>query len=221
MIKRLNYGRNPNIGVFIKANDSVAIVPKGCPKRFSSALEKSLEVEVHKTNISGTSLIGAMIAMNNNGIVLPRNAFHEEVERFKDMDMSVGVLDDKFTALGNLMVINDNGGVVSPNFTRESIKTIEDTLDIEVEARMIAGFRTIGSIGIATNKGAIIHPTVSEEELEFVESTLRVYVDVGTINRGVGFVRTGIVANSNGAIMGEETTGPEIARIEDVLGFLE
>jgi len=29
------------------------------------------------------------------------------------------------------------------------------------------------------------------------------------------------VANSNGVLVGEETTGPELARIEEALGFLE
>ncbi|MFQ5887248.1 MAG: translation initiation factor IF-6 [Candidatus Hydrothermarchaeales archaeon] len=221
MIERVNYSGNPNIGVFMRANDKIALVPEGCPDRFSPVLERSLEVEVFKSTISGTSLIGAMIAMNNNGIVLPKNAYREEIKAFKSLDMHVEVLDDKFTALGNLLMVNDFGGIIGPNFTKDSKRRIEEALDIEVESGMIAYFRTVGAIGIATNKGAVIHPMVSEQDLELVESLLKVYVDVGTINRGVGFVRTGIVANSNGALMGQQTTGPEIARIEDVLGFLE
>jgi translation initiation factor 6 len=159
--------------------------------------------------------------MNNSGIVLPKNAYKEEIKAMKSLGMNIGVLDDKYTALGNLMMVNDCGGIITPNFTKKSKKRVEETLDIEVESTMIADFRTVGAIAAATNKGAVIHPMVNEEDIELVESLLKVYVDVGTINRGVGFVRTGIVANSQGAIMGQLTTGPEIARIEDVFGFLE
>ncbi len=221
MIERVNYRGNPNLGVFMRANDNIALVPEGCTDSFSTVLKRSLEVEVFKCQISGTSLNGAMIAMNNNGIVLPKNAYKEEIKALKSLGINVGVLDDKYTALGNLILVNDNGGIITPNFTKKSKKRIEETLDIEVESTMIADFRTVGAIGAATNKGAVIHPMVNEGDIELVESLLKVYVDVGTINRGVGFVRTGIVANSQGAVMGQLTTGPEIARIEDVFGFLE
>ncbi|MFQ5975204.1 MAG: translation initiation factor IF-6 [Candidatus Hydrothermarchaeales archaeon] len=220
MIERVNYGGNPNLGVFMRANDRIALAPEGCSDRFLSMLERSLQVKIFKSQISGTSLIGAMIAMNNKGIVLPKNAYREEIEALKTLDMNIEVLDDKLTALGNLLMINDFGGIINPKFTKKSKRKIEDALDIEVESTMIADFRTVGAIGIATNKGAVIHPMVSEEDVELVEGLLKVYVDVGTINRGVGFVRTGIVANCNGAVMGQLTTGPEISRIEDVLGFL-
>lgn len=221
MLDRVNYSGNPNIGVFVKANDKIALVPEGCHERFISVLERAIEVDVKRTSIIGTSLIGAMIAMNNKGIVLPRNVYKEEIKAIKSTDMNVEVLDDKCTALGNLIMANDFGGIIGPNFSRDSKKRIEDALEIEVESSSIADFRTVGAIGIATNKGVILHPMVTEEDLGRIEGLLKVYVDVGTINRGVGFVRTGIVANSNGAVMGQQTTGPEIARIEDVLGFLE
>ena len=37
---------------------------------------------------------------------------------------------------------------------------------------------------------------------------------------GSEFVRSGLIANSSGAIIGNRTTGPELARIEEALGFL-
>jgi translation initiation factor 6 len=220
MIKKTVFGRNPNIGVFCKANNRFILVPKNSPKIFFRDVKETFEEDVYKVNVSGTSLIGVMISLNDKGLILPKNIFEDELKEFKDLDINVGVLNDKMTALGNLILANDNGGIVNPDFRKESIKMIEDVLDIEVETGLVGGFRALGSIGIATNKGALIHPMVSEDELEWIESILKVEVDVGTVNRGVGFVKTGLVANSRGAIMGSETTGPEIARLEDVLGFL-
>lgn len=220
MIQRVSFRRNPNIGVFCRASDKFAIIPKNSPKVFYKVVKETLDVEIHSINISGTSLLGAMISMNNNGLVLPRNVYRGEVEEFKELDVKVSGLKDRATALGNLVIANDYGVIVSPKFSRESIAIIKDTLDVEVDIGSIGGYSTIGAVGIATNNGALFHPLIKEEELEWVKEVLKVDADVGTVNRGVGFVRTGIVANSKGAIIGQETTGPEIARIEDVLGFL-
>lgn len=220
MIKKTVFGRNPNIGVFCKANDRFILVPKNSPKIFLKDVKETFEEDVYKVNVSGTSLIGVMVSLNGKGLILPKNIFEDEFKEFKTLDINVGVLNDKMTALGNLILANDYGAIVNPDFRKENIKMIEDVLDIDVEAGLVGGFRAMGSIGIATNRGALVHPMVSEDELEWIESILKVDVDVGTINRGVGFIKTGVVANSSGAIMGPETTGPEIARLEDVLGFL-
>ena len=221
MIRRAAYNRNQNIGVFSRANDHMALVPKNSTRGFSKTVEEALQVKVYRMSICGTSLLGTMITMNDHGIVLPRNAYAEEIGNFKKMDVKVGVLDDRLTALGNLMLANDNGAVVSPRFSATSARVIGDVLDVEVERGEVGGFRTIGSVGIATNKGALLHPMVDEEDVSRVEDVLKVEVDVGTVNRGVGFLRTGIIANAGGAVVGEDTTGPEIARIEDQLGLLE
>jgi len=45
-------------------------------------------------------------------------------------------------------------------------------------------------------------------------------VDVGTVNFGSPLVGSGILANSRGYVAGDETTGPELGRIEDALGFM-
>lgn len=183
-------------------------------------LKEALEVEVFPTNIAEISLLGAMMALNNNGILLPRNTTEKELKFFKGLDAKVGVIDDKPTALGNLVIANDSGAVVSTLFSAAARKEIGDVLDVEVEPRDFQGYRTVGSIGVATSKGALMHPVLTENDLESIEKLLKVEVDIGTVNRGVGYVRTGIVANSKGAVIGKDTTSPEIARIEDALALL-
>ncbi len=216
----ISYNKNPNVGVVARVNDNTALVPSSCPKDFSSTLQEELEVEVLKTNIYGTSLIGAMTVMNNTGILLPKFVYEKEVSTIKESNLNVGVLKDRFTALGNLILANDKGAIVYRKFTKGAIKVMEDTLDMEVAKGDIAGFGTVGSLGIATNKGALVHPLAREDEIEHIESVLKTDVDIGTVNRGTGFVRTGILANTKNVLLGELTTGPEITRIEDALGLL-
>ncbi len=220
MIKLISYYKNSNIGVMGRANDKIALLPPRCPGNFAMAAEETLGVEVIATEISGTSLLGPMVAMNNKGLLLPQHAYEKEKKRMKKSDITIEVLKDKYTALGNLLLLNDHGAIASRVFARRSIKAMEDAFDCEVERGKLAGYRTVGSMGVATNRGALVHPLVGEEELEWVEEILGVEVDIGTVNRGVGRVGAGIIANSKGVLVGDETTGPEIARIEESLGFL-
>jgi len=220
VIRLISYNKNPNIGVVARVNDSIALLPSLCSEDFSSAVSRELKVEVIKTNICGTSLIGSMTVMNNAGVLLPKFVYNEEIEVIKKSNLNVGILRDRLTALGNLILFNDRGAIVYRNFTRGSIKAMEDVLDLEVEKGNIAGFRTIGSTGVATNKGAIVHPLARADDIERIESVLKTDVDVGTVNRGTGFVRTGILANTKNVLLGDRTTGPEITRIEDALGLL-
>lgn len=220
MTRLISYNKNPNIGVVANINDGFAFLPSSCPEDFSSAISRELDVEVIKTNICGTSLIGSMAVVNNSGILLPKFVRKEEIETIKKSDLNIGILKDKLTALGNLILSNDRGAIVHRSFTKSSIKIMEDVLDLKVEKGSIAEFRTIGSIGVATNKGAIVHPLSKEDEIEHIESVLKTDVDIGTVNMGTGFVRTGILANAKNVLMGNTTTGPEITRIEDALGLL-
>ena len=98
---------------------------------------------------------------------------------------------------------------------------IRDTLDVEVEKGTIANSPLVGAVAVATNRGLAAHPMASEEELIFLRELFKVPVDVSTVNCGSPYLRIGVVANSHGAVVGSETTGPEMARLEVALGFVE
>lgn len=177
-------------------------------------------MEVYRSDVAEISLVGSMLALNSNGLLLPWNTTDKELKGFQLLDLNVERLNDKHTALGNLILANDFGALVSSLISKESKERIEEVLDVEVAQREYQGFKTLGSIGVATNKGALMHPDLTDEDLEDIESILKVEVDIGTVNRGIGYVRTGLVANSKGALIGKNTTSPEIARIEDALELL-
>ena len=100
-------------------------------------------------------------------------------------------------------------------------KLIEDTLDCEVETGQIAKLNIVGSVAIASNKGCLCHPKVTDKERQQMEKLFDVNVMIGTVNHGVPMVGSGLVANTKGAIIGNQTTGIEMGRIEEALGFLD
>ncbi len=221
MIRRANLNGNPNLGVAISATDKVAIVPSNLSEAMEQLIVDTLEVPVIKTPVSGSNLAGALAVGNSNGFVVSPYALDSEIEAIKESGVEVARIEDKFTAVGNIILANNFGAIVNPLLSDESLEIIKDTLDVEVERGSIAKFKITGSVAVSTNKGILAHPSATEDELAFAEGIMKVPADVGTVNRGIMLVGACAVANSNGVIVGLNTTGPELARIEEALGFLE
>lgn len=221
MIRRANLNGNPNLGVAISATDKVAIVPSNLSEAMEHLIKDALEVPVIKTPINGSNLAGALAVGNSNGFIVSPYAFDSEIEAIKEFDMEVERIPDKFTAVGNIVLANDFGAIVNPLLSDESLKIIKDVLDVEVERGSIAKSKIAGSVAVATNKGILTHPSATEDELAFVEGVMKTPADVGTVNNGIMLVGACTVANSSGVVAGLNTTGPELARIEEALGFLE
>jgi translation initiation factor 6 len=72
-----------------------------------------------------------------------------------------------------------------------------------------------------TNKGFLISTNALQSEVNFAREVFGVEGDIGTVGRGISLVGACIIANSNGAIVAKDSTGPEMARVEEALGFLD
>jgi len=124
--------------------------------------------------------------------------------------MEVGVLDSKYTALGNVICANDKGAIVSPWLSKEDCNTIEQVLGVEVLQKRIAGFNQVGAVMVANNSGAAIHPEADEEDMKEFANIMGVRVEQTTINNGVPYVMSGILVNDKMVVVGSMTSGPEI-----------
>ena len=157
----------PNIGIFTNVNDKFVLVPHGFAETKAENLAKYLHTEYIMTPVANTRLLGVLMVLNNHGILLPRTSSPEEIANLqKSTDLNVKILDTKHNALGNLISVNDKGGVISPLVEKEFIKEIEDVLDIEVIQKRIAGYDQVGAVMDANNLGAVIHPEADEEDIK-------------------------------------------------------
>jgi len=209
------------------ATDLFALFPHFVEEGTLERYSRILEVPVKVLNIGNSSLIGSLSVANSYGIVLPPLTLKEEMETLKgflrdyDIDIVVEKVDAKNTAFGNLIATNDKGCIIS-NELREYRRKIEDILNVEVVSRDVAGLSTVGSNLVITNRGGLVHPNASEEEIENLKEIFKVDILLrGTANKGNPSVGACIVANSKGAIVGGDTTGPEMLRIEEALDLIE
>jgi len=174
-------------------------------------LAKYLEVEPLYTAVANTRLMGALMSINNHGVLLPTTAYQDEYDFLKnETKLEVGVLDSKYTALGNVICANDKGAIVSPWLSKSDVETIKQILDVEVVQKRIAGLNQVGAMMVANNSGAVIHPEADEEDMKMFANVLGVHLEHSTINGGVPYVESGILANNKAVVVGSMTTGPEI-----------
>ena len=201
----------PNIGIYTKVNDDFVFVPNGFTSIKSKKLAEYLQTNVIVTSVANTSLLGILMVVNNHGILLPRTASLDEVNRLKKKtDLNVEILDVKHNALGNMMSVNDIGGIISPSLPKESLNRISDVLDIEVIQKKIAGFHQVGAVMATSPTGGVVHPETDEEDVKIIKNILRVNIEPATINGGLPFLSSGILANSKSMVVGSLTNGPEI-----------
>jgi translation initiation factor 6 len=167
-------------------------------------------------------LAGALACGNSNGILLPISICEEELAAVKSVfDGNVRVMETKKTAYGNLVLANDFVAVVDTRFKEGTIKQISDTLGVEAVRAEIAGLPYVGSLAVATNKGVLAHPLLKDDERKVLERVFKVPVDVGTVNCGIPYVGTGLIANSHAAVAGSMTTGPEMFIIGNALDVVQ
>lgn len=207
---------SPNIGVYCFSTENIVIVPPGLTNRKINQLAETLGAGVCKTTIGGSTLIGALVTGNSNGILVPHIIRDYECERIQKFT-KVGIVHSRWTALGNVVLANDHGAIIHPDASPEIANALSTDLKVKTTQGAVCGLPFVGSLGIATNKGAILSPNTRKEEQAVIESALHVEAELGTTNGGVPFVRSGILANSKGAVVGPLTRGAELMQLSRAL----
>ena len=213
---------SPSIGVYSLATDRILIAPGSVPIKKAERLSEWLKVKLVHSSIGGSILVGTLACANSNGILLPSFVKEEEVEAIQRcFKGNITVMETRKTAYGNLVLANDHGAIVDPRLKTPEIQKISETLCVEVVRGEIADLPYVGSLAVATNKGVLAHPLLKDSERQVLEQVLKVPVDVGTINCGIPYAGTGLIANIHAAIAGLLTTGPEIFIIGNALDVVK
>ncbi|MHC1626420.1 MAG: translation initiation factor IF-6 [Methanoculleaceae archaeon] len=220
MSASVGFAGDPNIGVFSRVFDDIAIIPPGAPGEFGQALRTELGVEVLVTTIQQSVVIGSLVAGNQNGLVVSGLALPDEIAVLEDR-REVLCLHGGMTAAGNLILANDYFAAVHPDIPLSVAEEIGSFLGVPVVRLTLGGVKTVGMAGCATNSGVLIHPRSSPREIAILEGVCELPIGLGTVNMGTALVGTGLVANRRGYLAGLYTSGFEMGRIEEVFGFVE
>ena len=219
---RAAFAGSAYVGVFARATDDCLLVRPDIDADLQDDLGEELDVPVAPTTVGGSGTVGALAVGNENGVLLSSRARERERDAIAEAtDLPVTELPGRINAAGNVVLANDSGAYVHPDLSREAVQAVEDGLGVPVEHGLLGGVQTVGTAAVATNSGVLCHPNATDEELDFLEDLLDVPADIGTINYGGPLVGSGLIANEYGYVVGQETTGPELGRIEATLGYVD
>jgi len=219
---RAAFAGSSYVGVFAQATDDCLLIRSDAEEDVIEGMADELSVDALPTTVAGSNTVGALSVGNENGLLVSGRVTERERERIESAtDRPVYGLPGKINAAGNVVLANDSGAYVHPDLTDEQVGVVEDALSVPVERGSLGDVDTVGTAAVATEHGVLCQPGAREAELEALEDLLGVYADVGTINYGAPLVGSGMIATDDGYVVGRDTTGPELGRIEDTLGYLD
>lgn len=125
-------------------------------------------------------------------------------------------IEERLSALGNIIATNDHVALVHPDTDRETEDVIADVLGVEVFRQTVGGQALVGSYSKFTNQGGMVHARTTVEDIEELSSLLQVPLVAGTVNRGSDVLGGGMVVNDWKAFCGLDTTGTEVSVIESI-----
>jgi len=218
---RAAFSGSAYVGVFARATDDCLLVRPDADETLLADLGEELDVPAVSTTVGGSGTVGALAAGNESGLLVSSRVRERERETIAaETDLGVTELPGRINAAGNVVLANDTGAYVHPDLSRPAVRAVKDGLEVPVERGMLGGVRTVGTAAVATNDGVLCHPEATDEELDRLEELLGVPADIGTINYGGPLVGSGLVANDAGYVVGQDTSGPELGRIESALGYV-
>jgi translation initiation factor 6 len=218
---RAAFGGSAYVGVYARATDECLLVRPDADEDLRAALGEELDVPVVPTTVGGSGTVGALAVGNGNGLLVSGRVRERERDAIVGAtDLPVAELPGRINAAGNVVLANDAGAYVHPDLSPEAVRAVTDALDVPVERGALGDVGTVGTAAAATDRGVLCHPDATDEELDRLEALLDVPADIGTVNYGGPLVGSGLVANGNGYVVGEDTSGPELGRIESALGSL-
>ena len=197
----------------------MAFVRKGLSKKIKNTIISTLEIELIELNIADATIIGALLTFNSKGAIACDFIDEDALKIIENQGFDICVISDKINAVGNDILVNDNGALVHPDIKDKTIENLEKTLRVPVYRGTIGSLKTVGMAAVVTNKGLLCHPKVTEDEKRTLEKVFGVNVMIGTVNHGSPVIGSGLVANTKGAICGNLTTGIEMGRIEEALNL--
>lgn len=207
---------SPYVGIFSSLTDKLCLLPTAEQEEKAKFFSEFFGVEVFRTTLANSSLLGIFAAGNKKGFVVSGIVENYEVENMEKAGIKVMQVPG-IAAIGNLIEANDKFGLCSRVFSMETKKKMEKFLGIKMEYAEIAGSDLIGACLVATNRGFLMNPNASKKEFGSVGKSFGMRGKAATLNYGDVFVGNSIIANSNAAIVGLQTSGHELIKIDEGL----
>lgn len=203
--------QDSNIGLKCYVNEKIAIVPNYTRDKDIKLINEVLQVQVIKGSIMGTDLLGVFIIGKNKNILVPDLTLDSEVKNLEDQGLKVKKVNEEKTCFGNNVFFYKNTALVSPEMSSNFKKAIEE-LKYKIKESKFENIETPASFTVSRKNKVLT--SLTGDDLEILEETLHVKTEETTVNNGSPHLKSGILLNSKGILVGKQSTGRELTNID-------
>lgn len=222
-VKALAFQSDANVGLYGFATNTYCILGNTVPEQDVEIVKKLLQVPVYQAHIVGTALAGVFLVGTDEKLFVPDVVFDSEKAKLQtiadELAIELVLVPTTATALGNNVCIKNNTAFVSSEVD-EAARDCFIAHGLDVVELDLADTTVVGSCIVATDGGILVHPHITEEEAKSIESAFNGTITQGTVNYGSPYVRSGVIANKHGFIIGSLSSGPEITNADEAFGFV-
>merc|ERR1712154_730912 len=120
---------------------------------------------------------------------------HQQLRNSLPDSVKIQRVEERLSALGNVVACNDYVALVHPDLDRETEEILADVLKVEVLRQTVADSVLVGSYCALSNQGGLVHPRTSVADQDELSSLLQVPLVAGTVNRRSEVIGAGMVVN--------------------------
>jgi translation initiation factor 6 (eIF-6) len=210
-IIRAKYRRSEFIGYYYLLNDDLLIYPN-----------KKLDLDINSFQLTlyQSEMIGLYCILGKDYFLYPSSVYDQEKEQIKNLkEYNIDVFEIKSSrnALANNIHISSKI-LINPNMEKKIKKQLEDIFGKEVIDTKIGNYSVVGSIIFENANGFIVNYNIQDEELEYLKSILNKNGYKGSLNQGIGYIKSSIIGNKDVIVIGYKTTGIEEMKLREYLG---